>query len=350
MKTTIYTILTPELEKQWTALWHKLDSATIFNSPGWLKAYLQSFPPVGLQIITISQNQELLAVLPLIPSRLLGVRVLTPPAGDFAQRSGLLVDLNDLPTLRQLYEEIQLLGQVYLGHLSTSEMLQLDLAGFKPSVINRSVSPRLSLAAGSSGKFVLSKRSQILKKAREAEPDLELQSHFTHPDQVMAQVFDLDNQSTKHQYQYNVFADKHTQEFYLSLAKLAPKLLAVNFLLYKQTPVAYEIGFIVHKSTYLDSERAYLSGQEWYTPGKVLLVKLAEALADLKFKVLDLGPGEDNLKRALTSDGLEFTNCLVGSNPHTSTYLARAWAVRETIYHWLFTHPQLYSIYRRLKP
>lgn len=196
-------------------------------------------------------------------------------------------------------------------------------------------------------KLVLRKRSQILKKARKELEGLHLQEEKDQ-EKGLNMVFEVDMKSLKYYRKYNVFADMENREFYIKLTEYLGDNLKIHIMYHNNKPVSYEIGFIEGK-TYMDVERAYLMNHEYYTPGKVTMVLLAELLAKKGFEILNLGPGTDNFKRSLAKNSKVMRDVIVVKNPFVRNYFIYGARTREAVYKFVFGKPRVYTFYKGLK-
>lgn len=347
MEVNILTTLDDQLEKQWRFLWQKSQYSSVFNSFGWVRSATEAFNYDQLCILAIKENNELIGVVPLRKTKIYGVNFLQT-ISEYAHRSGFLIDLSNQKLVKTVAEKMLQMGNIYLNHLN-----QEEYTAFSKYLTLHSVHPSFTLQASlkpveGKKQFMVRKKGQILKKAKEVLDLLTLEKHTTHLDKVITQVFDIDEKSSKKQKEYNVFASEQVREFYQNLINYQPQSLSIYFLLFNTKPVAYEIGF-KHHDLYIDSERAIHAENEFFTPGKVLMVKIAEDLAESNFATFDLGPGIDNFKKSLTKEGQFFSDYFLTKNPFVKNYLRICMQLRDKSYSLLFKYSRLYTLYKKLR-
>jgi CelD/BcsL family acetyltransferase involved in cellulose biosynthesis len=343
MKTVIYKTLDNSLMKKWQNLWNNTAPANIFNSPGWTKAYIESYFPEEIKIITLQDDTGIVGILPLVKERYLGINAYVTIGNKFSHRCTLLGDLSNKKLARALIQELIKSQPVYLGHLNDRE-LNCFISAYPEVCLLQSESILQMPLFSPDGNFTISKRRQILKKARDEEKYLKLTRSIENKVGLNT-VFNIDDKSSKSQNKYNVFGDKKHRDFYIKLVNYLGENIVINFLYRKNIPVAYELGFS-NGDTYIDSERAYLFKHSHYTPGKVLIVKLAEDLAKRGYKVLDLGPGIDNFKNSLTKNHHRISDIAVIKNPLTRLYILNAVKIRKRVYNAVFANTRIYSLYK----
>lgn len=287
----------------------------------------------------------MVAVAPLIKRKIFAINIYTTPSVNYSQRQGFLCDYDDIEILNILVSELKKIGNIYLTFLSEGIIQNLIKVGVNLSVVGVETSPSIILSLNKSGELILAKKEQILKKARSVIGKLVMKTFRENIGEILSLVFEIDNKSTKQKYGYSVFSVDENKKFYLNLAKYLNGNIFANILYNGNIAVSYEVGF-VDKNRYIDSERAYLYEHEGYTPGKVLMVKTAEMLAKDGFKIFDLGPGLDNLKKSLSNNEDRYFNCFISGNLLLRFYYKSIFSLRKIIYRETIKHKYLYSFYR----
>jgi CelD/BcsL family acetyltransferase involved in cellulose biosynthesis len=347
MKVKLYNSLEKSLIRDWEILWKASPFSTVFNSPNWYESYLDSYGADVVRIVAIYKINKLVSLAPLVKTRLFGISVYVTVGSDFCQRSGVLCDYEDFITTRLLFSRLSELGLVYFTHLDETNYKNMKnlVKGLTP--ISHRISPYINLRINSDGELVLAKRRQILKKALNEVQNFKLKTYDEGLANVIPLIFEIDRKSTKSKNGYATFFDEKVKEFFKLLSVRSKKNILINVLYYKGKPIAYEIGF-KEKNIYIDSQRAYLPEYAHLTPGKVLMVLVAEMLAKRGYEVFDLGPGVDNLKKSLAKNENTYFNLILSKSGVISAYLKAVFVLRNKIYNIIFRHKSAYSLIRKI--
>jgi len=334
------------LANEWQTLWVNHINRNTFNSPDWTKNYMEVFKPKKMKIITVYKKQKLFAVLPLVETKLFGTKAYIEPANKFAHRSTGLIDTENKELMDVVFNEFSGLKRVILSRLSEKQFT--DINGYKDKflVTHTDRVPQMNLVGNKEGNLIIPRLHQIIKKAKYKFDSLILQDNKENDDGFDS-VLAIDKESTKSAMAYNVFSDEKSADFYRKLINNSNKYIQVYLLEYNNLPIAYELGFS-DREIYMDSERAYLKEYESITPGKVILIKLAQKLFQEGYKVFDLGPGNDNLKKSLATHYISIYDIFYCENRFIAKYIKSLLILRNKVYEYLFEHKYLYIMYKRL--
>lgn len=344
MKTIVYNELNDELLRDWEDLWERSPDKHLFNSPAWTRSFVESYKPKHVEIIAVYERKRLSGVFPLIKGKCFGISCYSIPGFGLAHRSALLVDFSS-SAVQILSREIIKLNVVNVGNLTSLEMGKMGLDGER-CVVTKSVVPIMWVKGPKGKAFSVRGRSQIIKRARGKEKYLKLVPLGSTRD-GLKKVFEIDMASSKARDGYNVFLSPEYRHFFERLVLHLGNRIGAFLLKYKNKPVAYELGF-AGNGLYVDIERAYLSGHEGYTPGKVLTVLLAEHLSTAGFEAFDLGPGVDNFKRSLADKYCEVYDVVYSRRKIVRVYVSTMLATRKKVYDFIFKHRFLYTFYKKL--
>lgn len=350
---TTYTVrisdrLDAKLQLAWDELWKRAENPGYFNTSSWTDIYIRVFNPAKIRICCLFEGSTLVAIAPFVYERRYGIGVYHFPGSEYAHRASWLYSLPLKMLVPELTSEFQKMSQTMLEHLDDQEAMVLRKYDENYAVIGTSISPTLPLVVDANRQVVISKKNQILKKARTLMDALKVErfSGSAAPT-AMKIVEEIDQQSVKQKYGYNVFSTAKTVQFYTELASECPDTTAINILSLNKEPVAYEIG-VVHADAYLDCERAYKVSAEEYTAGKVILVSTIETATQLGVHTYDFGPGIDNLKKSLAKEEHAYTQIAYFQNRYLLAYLRGISVLRERIYAEIFRHKNIYSLYKRI--
>lgn len=336
--------ITNNLELEWKYLWKKSNQATIFNSVEWYKTFCKVYKPQEKLIITIKKKNELIGICAFVKEKMFGFNLFIMPGAKYSQRSCFLFKSGNKRVKKYFINKISKIGNVLLtfqDKKDTKAYIKTEKNIFITKIIN---SPYLILNKNNDGNLILSKKNQILKKARNDEKHFKLLEMKNHQ-KGLSICFNIDKYSSKSYNNYNVFHDKKLRNFYKLLCQQKKDTVNIFILYHKNKPIAYEVGF-VNNYLYIDSERAYLKNYEYCTPGKVMLVKIAELLAKNNYSIFDLGPGEDNLKKAITSKKNQFFNCVIINNALKRQLFIGINKLKQYMYNKIFQIHILYKMYK----
>lgn len=345
MRIITYNLLDRKIIDDWNSLWNSSPNATPFNSPGWAISAIKVLKPKGQKVVAIYKDDNLVAVICLIKDRIYGIETYVEPMRCFAHRSGILADFEDMETIKALCSGLNGLGNVVLSHLSDRQIKKISrFCEF--NILETTVSPCLHLNKDQTGELILKGKGKILRKAKKEEKHLSVKYCKKDLYKALESAFEIDDNSTKQEYGYSVFHSDSVKGFFVNLANYIRGSIRVNILYHRGVASAYEVGFVSGRE-YIDSERAYRSGHGWFTPGKALVVKLAEKLAGEGYSILDLGPGDDDFKDSLATDKREFHSIILGSSSIVGFYLRFCFVVRKRVYDIIFRNKKIYSLYRK---
>lgn len=348
MRTIIYTQLEEKLIKDWLSLWNNSPFANYSNSPHWFMSLIETFNYKNFTIITIYNNEHLLAIAALIKKRIYGIELYAFPPENFVCGLPFLVNTQNKSLLRTLLSKLLKLGNVFIEN--SPEFLAKDLKE-QTTKINAFISTLnyyINIIKDNDGQIVIRHKRKMMRRAQSIGKMLNLRSFNEQVTEALNVAFAIDNKSRKQTKGYNTFSNKQSKKFYRLLAKNFKEKFLVNILYYEKKPIAYEIGFLVNK-TFYGSQIASLSSYDNYSIGRILLVHLIEILNKKGIEKLDFGSGEDHVKKSFTKDYILLYNIIISKNIFIRTYLHLILQLRTKIFNYLKRHIKLYTTYRILK-
>lgn len=350
MKTAVYTELTPQLAKQWEALWEaRRDVATAFNSPQWLAAARHAFGPAEERIITVSTDDGTLkAVCALVKCKLYGVTLYAAPAPGLADKPSILVDWSDYAAVRTLTAALKKLGIVYLSYCPAGITNSIQGgAGNNLITFQDDQTVYVDFKNGPHAELSTNTLRKIDKRISKS-PERVSMSHSEHAhDELLTTAFDIEKRSTKNLRGMGVLIQPEIQSFFRRLASLKPELVHVSTMNVGRAPIAFSIDLYVH-NTYQGSQKAYLRGYEQLQPGKYLVTKLLEYNYTKGRSGFDFGRGYDSFKAQFIKNPRP-TYTVILAGPATGRYLSFIRSLRDRVYNIVFSQKQLYKAFKSMR-
>lgn len=345
MKTIIYTAIEKSIMNEWLALWEKSEFANYTNSPYWFLSVIENFNYKNFVILAIYEEKNLVAIAGLIKAKKYGVSVYQFFPTNAVYGNPFLVKKIDTELLKTITNELLHLGSVFLENIPQS---LLDLLATNTSDIlatKQALNYYLPIKKVN-GVVVMPKRKDFMRKARGIEEKFVLKS--SDDAAVLDKIFALDEQSSKQKQGYNAFADEKTRKFYTVLKRHFKKHLLVNLLYFENTLIAYEVGFVIGK-TYFGNLISYHSDYAEYTPGKILVAKLIDYLGTLDLEKMDLGSGDNYLKRLLSKEYNDLFEVVISKKQSVRNYLINILKSKNSLYQEVQKKKKLYSTYREVR-
>lgn len=347
MKTEIYRTVDQKLLSRWLRLWQNSEYANYINGPQWFVSVMESFPFKKYVVIATYKRGRLVAIGALVEDRRYGLDILSTVPSDFVNGFPFLVNVKNKTILQSFMGSFGKLPVIVLDNVPREYSKIIKSTRQEIGTIPYGLNFRLSLGHDLNSYFNRH-RSQLVRATRGKEEKFRLRVYSGHNKKALETVFNIDDNSRKVDRGYGTFTDKNIKKFYESLATNFKENFKINILFYENTPIAYEMGFLVG-STYYGSQIAFTSKFYSYTPGKVLAVYLVESLARRKIAVVDFGSGDNHLKRAITDTYRELDKVIISKNPIVRIYLISAYKYKDKIFKYLYSNKNAYYVYRKAR-
>jgi CelD/BcsL family acetyltransferase involved in cellulose biosynthesis len=348
MKTIVYRTLDQKILKDWQSLWEESIFANYTNSPQWFLSVIQNFHRKDFVILAVYEKDTLTAVAALMKEKKYGVDWYTVLPTDFVYGVPFLMDYTDKAVLTEVKEQLLSLGNIFLTNLPQKFASAVASGDRSAAAFYQTVNYYISLKRDSDGKTILRKRSKLLHEIRGKEDAFTLKSFDGKNEMGLKTVFAIDNQSRKQGRGYSAFASDKTQKFYEQLGKNFGKRFVTNVLYFTDTPIAYEIGFLINH-TYFGSQIAYVAEYKQYSPGKVIMVKLADYLSARGVQTWDMGSGDSAVKKLVTEEKRELQQIFLTQNVLIRKYISVIITLRTMTFELLSRHKGAYTTYRKIK-
>jgi CelD/BcsL family acetyltransferase involved in cellulose biosynthesis len=348
MKTSISRELSPDLRREWEALWRANPHlATAFNSPVWLCAAKVAFKPKDVRIITIrEEDNTLVGVCALTGDTVYGLRVFTSPVRQFADKPSILLDWTNVQAVKALTIAFKSIGTIYLSYCREEIAKALQKAA--PTVVFQDDENAIvEFKDGYRGDLSRDSYNKILKRIKKSKEPVTMRFSKSSHDALLKDVYAVEKISTKGERGMAEFNSLAVRTFFEALAIDQPELVRISILDIGARPVAYSIDLLAH-GIYQGSQKAYVKGYEYYQPGKYMVLKLLEHNYTEGYQAFDFGRGYDNFKIQFTKT-VRPVYSVVAGNQAAGLYLKNARAARQKIYESVVRNKALYKTFKGVK-
>lgn len=347
MKAVVYTTIDTKFIDEWASLWHASPYATYANAPYWFLSVLEIFKYKKYTIIALYKERELIAVAALVNEKKYGINFYTVVPGDFICGLPFLVDYQDEAVVDLLIHKLLELGTIFLDNVSESAVSALRRRTSSIETVKQAVNFYLPLSYDEHGSVIVPHKNKLQRGIRGIEGKFTLRSFTGETEDGLRIAFTIDAQSRKHTRGYNTFSGEGMKLFYQALAKHFQKNLLINILYFENTPIAYEMGFLIGK-TYFGNQIAFVGKYGQYSPGKIILVKLLEYLGTKHITKMDFGSGDSLIKRMLTNEYQQLYQIILSKNKFERMYIKTMSGCKTILYNNLHQRTKMYSLYRIL--
>lgn len=349
LKTQILSSANDQLITEWEKLWNKSTYANIVNSPGWFQAALSAFNYNGIKIITIrdGKNGELLAVAPFVKVKYFSVPFYTMPALEFADNTHILADFQNKELISFLFSEIRKLNNVYLPYINDDLLEKTKKHLDFSKIFSGDVMPYIDFAQGPYGNLPNRKKNIVLNRLNQSGKKFKILTVAPDPSDALEKTFEIDITSAKHTKGQGVFHRRDAREFYKQLAANNPSNIVITLVFFDDNPASYLIGFVCG-NIYSGSQKAYVTGYEYYSLGRLSLINLLDYFREKGSPVFSLGRGSDNFKKDFTQNYTQLYNLIISKNKFILLYIPFMYTLRNNTYDYMKTHKMLYSIYKSI--
>ncbi|NTU73779.1 GNAT family N-acetyltransferase [Candidatus Roizmanbacteria bacterium] len=348
MKAVIYTVLSDHLKQQWEQLWLKMQSTTIMNSPYWFVAAMDVFKPERIRLVCVYEDDQLLAIAPFFECNHYGILVYATPIHELGDRSSILCDFTHKEVVKLLVSKIAELRNVWLTGLLKHEASTLREFITTARMIKSDLNAYIDFSDGPYGEYPEYMRNKIMRRSSRS-PQAFRAVHcedFSIP--TLQLIFELDQKSVKQQKGRSIFGHEDIRKFIELLYTKAPRNMHISILYAGEQLIAYSLGYVCG-SVYQGSQKAYMPGFEYYSPGAYLLFSLLDYMRQKGSPELDFGKGYDRFKSFFTKKTRQLYTVEFTRNSWTSHYLLSMYKTRQRLYALVENHYGLYAFYKRLK-
>jgi hypothetical protein len=348
MKTKIYTAIKPKLLKEWYLLWNKSPYANYTNSPQWFLSVIESFEYTNYLIVAVYQKKRLIGIGALMKEKKYGIDIYTVAPTDFVCGIPFLFDFSDEKIIKSLLVKLSHIGTIYLDNIPKTTIDTITKLTTSKAITNAALNLFLPIQHDVNGKMIIAKRKKLIRDIRGVADKITLKSYSGTAKKGIDTVFAIDNLSRKHGRGYNTFEDHQMKIFYKTLTKYFKNKILLNILYYENTPIAYDIGFLIG-TTYYGNQLAFIDTYAKYSPGKVLLVKLFDYLTDQGVQKIDFGSGDSYLKRSFTNESQQLYQIVLSNSNWIRIYLTLINKIKTYFFHKIQNNIKTYTMYRNVR-
>lgn len=288
-------------EREWKALWKKAENANLFNSPDW---FSMASGRTKFKIFAVYQNGELVAVMPLSPTKAFGISVLSPLNHEFTINTPFLLKEVSLKLIKCLFQFASKEGNLYINKIDLEEAVILKKAfpeGVFPLI---SVNPHIDLAGGDPFRYISSKNKHEIRRVLRKHGDsvqIKIIAEKEEISRFMPTMFEIDRKSAKEKRAMSIFTKEENIEVFKRFADKLSKFIEIAVLSYDNIPVAYIFCF-KSREAYILYQASYLFEARKISPGKIIVMKLLESIATRKYKLFDFSGGVSAYKQDFTTE------------------------------------------------
>lgn len=286
-----------EIQDDWDQLWLQSDSNSALTRCQPLAIWLEHFTSeTEFRAVTVWNNKQLVAAMPLVLRRRKGVKVAELPNNSWSFSGDLLL-LEDCNQIRALDSLIQGMNQVeslaiWLDWIRIDQLkwwLLLErLSKHHQSAFSKTrfaVSEILTPASSEEYQSRLSKNHR--KKMKRAMRNLRRQGSIEVTnyqskklDQHLDEAFDIEHQSWKGKNGSSIKSDPNVESYYRQLAYQLDRegLFALQFLRIGEKPIAFDLGYLA-KGTRASQKISFDAQFARSSPGQLLVeMQIEEAI------------------------------------------------------------------------
>ena len=264
----------------------------------------------------------------------------------FADKNSILVDFHDEEVIKILLTEISKLGNVYLPEYTSNQLQKIKPLSKTLTAWKNDVNPYINYAVGKYGEYPNRRRNNLLHRLDSKNMKASL---ITATDKENLEIcFAIDIDSAKQAKGKGIFYRSDVKKFYQLLSKYNPENIQINLMYFENKPVSYLIGFLV-KGTYQASQKAFLTGYEYFNPGKLLMIKVIDYYSINGNPIIELGRGYDRFKRDFSKDYHELYNLFISENKFIRLYISSVSKLRMRLYELMYRNVKIYRSYTRLR-
>lgn len=296
-----FTEIDQYLIEEWKTLWNQASNATVFNSYPWFKATSKASGLNNLIVYVCYQNDELVAILPLVEERRFGIKVLTTHLGSYVSDEAIILKKHNPELLKQLILEISKNHNLYLTRISSSNTEGLNKIFPEVFLSIIGVNPVTSLKGDLFVSFSKSTKKDIKSVTKKAGDKLDFKI-FKDEDiseKLLEVMIKIDIHSGKQKHSRDIFSKEEEKMFFLNLMKYCREYIEICLLYYDNKPIAYSFNLKGGK-VYFGYQTSYLFKQRKLSPGKLLIIDLLKELVNSEYELLDYGEGFSTYKQKFT--------------------------------------------------
>lgn len=313
-KVKVYKNLDENLVRMWKGLWLRSKSANFFNSYEFCAACMKTYSDDNYEIFCLEKEEEAVAILPLVKSRVFGFTCYVNPGGRFVEKSPILVKDASIDNLKYLLDFIVNRDNLRLSELPEDIAKYLNTS-FKKSLVSIiSINPFIDLKQEKY--FGLNKKtlSKLENRFRKNKDSLEYLHITKGGEKELNSVIDLEKRSTKSTMGKGIFGVTSSRLFFRNLIKICNNRIVFDYLTFNKKIFVSAVG-VIFKDTYYAYHTSYLRDYKYFVPGKMITYFMLSQLKSEGVKLFDFTRGYSDFKKEFTENfSLQYDFYLSKSN------------------------------------
>lgn len=347
-KVIIHNTIEQDIIQKWEELWRNNIDANFSNSPFWFLSIIATFKYKDYKIIGIENNGKLEVITGLIKTNVYGIATYSLLPNDFICGIPFLIDFAQSETIELFISTLKKIGTVIINNVPSTFCKELLKYDNEITTVYLTANPILNFETDSKGEVIIPKKKRMLRESKKYQNHLQFKSFSGDDLEHFKTVFELDRKSPKFQNGYNAFSDISIQKFYKNLAKNFGEYFRINFLYFDETPIVYELGFLINE-TYYGSQIAHDQQFQYLAPGKVMETELIKYLFEQKVKKINYGSGDNFIKKTLANSYKDLDKLIITNDRKISLYLSLLFKSRDGLFQMINKNKMIYALYRKFK-
>lgn len=338
----VYRILDEELRKRWCDLWDASSRASVFNSPAFFESCLAVMPVQEYRVVAAYRDGVMVGILPLVRSRLFGVRVWTGIGrdGNYADKSPLLTRSCDRSVLKVLLFGARTLGAVCIPE-ADEEMRDCLEALSAPAFLSVPVSVSRHAALSRDAdvlRYMSSRQRRRIRHHCRGDERCPAPACRIYEGNDLPEAFsiirDIEARSNKSRLGRSFFTRDEPSALFSSLMRTAAPQIRVSILSYGTLPVAGAVVFVA-RGVFSVYYMAYDDAYRHRLPGIVHAFLLFETFRKEGYETADFLRGDSDMKRRFAPEiRTQYDACLSSSRLILAWWgfaSRRYWAARHAV-------------------
>lgn len=305
LKINEYSSVDEQLIKQWNLLWEQSPKKTFFNSYNWYSICMQIFKYETTIIITIEDDNKLIALLPLVKKK----KYLVSPGEKYLDSTTLLI--ND--KYEKVLSAIINYAKIKKYHIILNE-IEEELVNKTNNTLKEYASnnPYSTLNVGLKN-IIKPKELRYLKRIKEKNKQ-DLCFEFYKGEKCYKQIdriFKIEKSSSKPLKKKDLFNNDKAINLFKEISKTDNSLLVI--LKYNNIDIAHLFS-INCDETIMAYHMAFNKNYYYLQPGKLIFLELMYYMIENNFKILDFSRGDSVLKRHFSNGNIVKYNLYINCN------------------------------------
>lgn len=300
-----YSNIDKNLINKWNNLWEQSFNKTFFNSFNWFRICMQTFKYQQYLIITVEENNQLVAILPLIKNKHLFVS----PGEQYLDNTTFLIRNDDENVISCIINYIKKNKyEVVLNEVkeSLSENFKNVLKEFASN------NPLAHLENGIEN-IIKHKELRYLKRVKEKNKEHMKFLIYKGSEcyNQLDRIFEIEKASSKPKLKKDIFRNQNARLLFKEISKTNNSLIVI--LTYRDLDIAHLFSLTCDE-TVMAYHMAYNKDYSHLQPGKLIFIHLMEYMLRSKLQTLDFSRGDSTLKRHFSNDTIKKYNLYINCN------------------------------------